>query len=392
MNSSSAHSESFLVFSDDWGEHPSSCQHIFKHIVKDHKVLWVNTIGMRGMKFTHNDCHKALLKLKKMFFGAKSKPQNSPAVIPNLTVIQPFMLPFVKMPGVRTFNAASVIRSVKRKMVDIGMQAPILVTTVPNACDYAGKVREKRTVYYCVDDFTFWPGLEHKLVLQMENKLIEKSDVFLATSNNLYERLKKTGKPTTLLTHGVDFEHFNNLPKAEHPLLADIPKPRVGYFGLFDERSDQELLAEVAKALPYVSFVMTGHVVTDISKLEIIPNIYLTGPVSYNELPAIVAGWNVCMLPYKINNLAQSINPLKLKEYLATGKPVISTALPEAAPFSSLLCTCKSISEWIAALENSMLGNELTSDLQWMRMNSLLKETWKRKAEVFLSFSSASMD
>lgn len=224
-------------------------------------------------------------------------------------------------------------------------------------------------------------------MLEMENELVKRCDIFFATSTKLYDRLKKTGKPATLLTHGVDIEHFSNLPKLEHPLLDNIPKPRVGYFGLFDERSDQDLLAEVATRMPEVSFVITGNVVTDISYLKTVPNIYFTGSVPYMDIPAVVTGWHACLLPYQVNTLTESINPLKLKEYLASGKPVITSELPETTLFSRFLHVARSAEEWVAHLTSAVLSGERpipTSNRE--QVEYLMGETWKRKADEFLSF------
>ena len=375
----------FVVFSDDWGEHQSSCQHIFKHIIKNYKVLWVNTIGMRGVKFTKTDLKKVILKGRKMFARANRThsvlSRNTPA---NLEVIQPFMLPFVTAPSVRKFNAKCVINAVNKKLKELGESSPIIVTTVPNACDYVGFLGEKKVVYYCVDDFKEWPGLKKQMVNEMEENLIAKADCFIATSSKLYDRLKAAGKSVELLTHGVDLEHFKELPEREHYLLNEIPKPRVGYFGLFDERSDQELICNIANGMPNVSFVITGDVVIDISKLRKVPNIYFTGSVSYEELPSIVSGWDVCMLPYKINTLSESINPLKLKEYIATGKPICATCLPEVSFYRQSVQVYSTVEEWIEWLDRYF--SQLKHD-HFCNIEVILNESWSGKSEKFLSFT-----
>ena len=143
---------SFLVFSDDWGEHPSSCQHLFRQISKTHKVLWVNTVGMRNPRPALSDFDKALSKVRRMFWGPVPSNKNKPAA--GVIACQPAMLPFIRLPLIRRINCSSVIRTVRRWLARLGMQGPILVTTVPNACDYTGKCGESRVVYYCVDDFT----------------------------------------------------------------------------------------------------------------------------------------------------------------------------------------------------------------------------------------------
>lgn len=375
----------FLVFSDDWGEHPSSCQHIFKHIAKSYKVIWVNTIGMRNPKLCFGDLKKIYYKVKKMLFPHNKPGTTQQETPPLLTVCQPLMLPYANIPFIRKLNKILVVRKVKKSLSARGMEHPYCVATVPNACDYMGMFGEKRKVYYCVDDFTLWPGFEHKLVCAMENKLIKKCTTFIATSTKLYDKLKKESKPTMLLTHGVDVEHFANLPDKEHNLLRDIPKPRIGYFGLIDERFDQKLLADTAKNLPKISFVITGDIVTDVTMLKKFTNIHFTGKISYDELPAMVKGWDVCMLPYRINVLSQSINPLKLKEYMATGKQVIATPLPEALALTHYIKVATA-PEWSALLEAIIIENrEDHSTKQEDDGRVFIKnEDWSTKALQFL--------
>lgn len=377
---------SFLVFSDDWGEHPSSCQHLFKHIAKDHKVLWVNTVGMRAPALTVSDFKKAVRKIKKMILGEEASQKMVPGDL-HLAVYQPPMVPFPKMPGSRDINRKVVVAGVRKRLAEMDIEQPLLITTVPNACDYIGCFGEKKAVYYCVDDFTEWPGLDQALVRKMEDDLIEKCDMFIATSNKLYERLQRTGKPTTLLPHGVDVEMFSHLPAQEHPLLADIPKPRVGYYGLFDERSDQGLLAAVAKRLPRISFVITGPVVTDTSCLRAIPNIYFTGPVPYKELPAILTGWEACFLAYAPSQLTDAISPLKLKEYLASGKPVIATSLPETRLLAAFLLVGETVEEWVSFLRQHEKEGRLSLGIEKARREYLANESWEKKAAILREFS-----
>lgn len=372
---------SFLVFSDDWGEHPSSCQHLFQYIGEKYPVLWINTVGMRSPKPTMTDLGKSIKKLRKMIFGAgkNSFHHNKSG---NVIVYQPPMVPLPRMPGARVLNRVTVTSGVRKRLYRLGMGSPILVSTVPNACDYVGRCGEQRVVYYCVDDFSAWPGLDHDLVEKMEQKLIGKTDVFVATSHKLYEKLAEHGKPAHLLNHGVDLEFFRKEPDKEHIVLQQIPRPRVGYFGLFDQRSDQNLLSQVAKQMSDVSFVITGRVEIDVGRLKVLPNVFFTGRVPYSELPAVIKGWDACILPYSVNDLSEAITPLKLKEYLASGKPVVSTPIPEATRLVSLVNIAETSERWVEAIRCSL--KEQSSEIKNQRRSFLVQESWVQKAAQFL--------
>ena len=380
MSSDKQKIKPFLVFSDDFGEHPSSCQHIFRYISKNHKVLWVNTIGMRNPKLTLVDLKKSILKIRKMLIGIFLKTKN--VTTSNVNVCQPLMLPFPRLRLVRKINEIFVVRSVQKKLDELFFEKPIIVVTAPNACDYIGRFKEEKVIYYCVDDFSEWPGLDRKLVSTMEDNMITQADRFIATSIDLKKRIEKKGKCVHLLTHGVDYEHFSKKNDVEHSALINIPKPRIGYFGLFDKRSNIDLIINVAKQLPNVSFVITGSIEVDKTDLEKIPNIYFTGKIPYTELPKMASGWDICMLPYIVNKLTDAIQPLKIKEYLSTGKPVISTPIKEAVRLQEYIILASSTQEWVDKIKLIISGAK-NIDME-KRKEFLNNEGWESKSIKFL--------
>ena len=371
---------SFIVFSEDWGEHASSCQHLFRRIAREHPVLWVNTVGMRTPTLTWTDVKKARLKVAKMLSGTKGG-KSARAESLNLRVSQPTMLPFA-FSAVRKWNRRSVVTAVNRAAAVFGIVNPIVVCAVPNACDFVDALNAQRVVYYCVDDFTQWPGLDHQLVREMDRLMIDAADVLVATSTKLETRLSATGKPTYLLQHGVDLDLFGREAPAEHAILNGIPRPRAGYFGLFNERNDMELIAALARRMPDFSFVFTGPVTADVQALKALPNIHFTGAVPYTELPEVIAGLDVLFIPYLVNDFTDSISPLKLKEYMATGRPVVTTPMAEALPYREHVQIARGADEWERDLRAS-----LSTDVAARRREIagvLARDSWDEKAQVFL--------
>jgi Glycosyl transferases group 1 len=374
--------QGFIVFSDDWGEHPSSSQHLFRRIAQTHNVLWVNTIGMRKPLFSWGDLAKARRKIRKMLDWQldRAKKRDDP---PRLTVCQPVMLPYANNALIRKWNAASVRRAVTKRARQIGMQRPILVSTVPNACDLVGKLEESRTVYYCVDDFSTWTGFDHDLVRQMDAAMIAKADVILTTSQSLHDHVTRTGKLVSMLTHGVDIDHFAMIPDREHPVLARICGQRIGFFGVIDDRLDQALIRAVASARPDVAIVFAGPVLSMPTQLSELPNIHFIGSIAYAHLPFFVAGLSALILPYKVDDSTVAIAPLKLKEYLATGRPVIATSMHEVLAFSEHLICCDDGDSWLRAVDTA-----LKTPLKKGRHNIpdwLLAQSWDNKAAQMLA-------
>lgn len=372
---------SFIVFSDDWGQHPSSCQHIFRHIAARHRVIWVNTVGMRSPKLTSRDISKAWRKLRGMLRGAPAGEYRCSAPV-GLTVCQPAMLPFSGIAGVRRLNRMSVLRSVRRLTLALDIRNPIVVTTVPNACDYVSDLGAAAVVYYCVDDFTQWPGLDHSVVRQMEQDLLQNSDILIATSRRLLDGFREQGRHAELLSHGVDLALFSAEPVREHPCLESIPRPRFGYFGLFDERTNQDLLSRLAARMPHCSFVITGPVATEQAALGDHPNVFFTGSIEYADLPSLVKGLDALFIPYHVNDFTASISPLKLNEYLLTGLPVVTTPMAEAVRRGGEISIAATLDEWQDALQSS-IGLDSQERRRKMRI-ALAGESWASKADEFL--------
>lgn len=289
------------------------------------------------------------------------------------------MLPYAGLRIVRETNRRSVVRAVRSTLDQLGLSSPIVVTTVPNAADVVGAIGGARIVYYCVDDFAHWPGLESDRVRRMEDRLICEADLFVATSQKLLERLRASGKPSYLLEHGVDVDFFATEAEAEHRVLAPIPKPRVGYIGLIDERMDQDLLNDIASRLNQLAFVLAGPVVTDVRQLRRLGNVYFTGAIPYRELPSLIKGFATLLLPYVCNTLSESISPLKYKEYLATGKPVVSTPLREISAMTAQVLVGRCAGEIAAILDHTLSCDPASRPRQY-----LAQDDWKFKARDFV--------
>lgn len=372
---------SFIVFADDWGVHPSSSQHLFRRIATDHDVLWVNTIGLRRPQWTLQDVGKALQKAQRMFRdeGRSARHKDDP---PRLYVCQPFMLPFASNRLVRALNARSVRRTVMRWSRKLALHRPVLVAATPAAGDMAGQLGESKTVYYCVDDFSEWAGHDHQLVRDMEARLIARTDIAIAASHLLQSQLAAMAQPAVLLSHGADLELFSDIPEREHPALAGIGYPRIGYFGAIDERMDIALIEKLAKARPDIAFILGGPLLTNVLRLQNLPNVHFTGVLAYAHLPYLVAGLNGLILPYKVDRSTAAISPLKLKEYLATGRPVVASPLAEIISFSEHLRVARNVDDWLSAIDRAAAtplksGRQILPD--WLAAHG-----WNQKVDEFL--------
>jgi glycosyltransferase involved in cell wall biosynthesis len=247
-------------------------------------------------------------------------------------VLNPIAIPVYGRPRIRNLNRALLRFQVKRAMRQLGFEQPINFVFNPAAAVVAGALGEKQILYYCVDEYTEFSGVSSSSLAELEQQLLRQSDLVIVSAERLYQSKVKTNPRTVLIRHGVDFDHFRKALDPETIVpeeIRDLPHPVIGFFGLIADWVDLELMAEVAKRYPNGSMVLVGKATTDTSVLEQLPNVHLLGRKPYASLPAYCKGFDVALMPFRINELTLNANPLKVREYIAAGLPVVSTAIPE---------------------------------------------------------------
>ena len=236
----------------------------------------------------------------------------------------------------RTAEAHAV--AVQRALLDAfiarrGVNRPLLWYYAPMALRFSDHIDPRAIVYDCMDELANFKGAPAEL-RSCEAALMRRADVVFTGGRSLYEAKKSLHDDVHLFASSVDVAHFAAARSpdsgAEPPDQAQIRSPRVGYYGVIDERLDLALLAETASRLPHVQFVLLGPVVKiDPAAIPIAPNIHHLGMKSYAELPRYVRGWAAAMMPFALNDATRFISPTKTPEFLAAGKPVVSTPVPD---------------------------------------------------------------
>ncbi|HMB69232.1 MAG TPA: glycosyltransferase [bacterium] len=364
----------FIVFSDDWGRHPSSCQHLFRRLAPRNRVLWVNTIGTRTPTLSWHDVRRAAGKLREW-----TSPAEDPASedVP-VSVIRPFMTPFDRFRPLRSWNAGRLRAAVSREAASQGLERTILLTTIPNAAGVVGRLGEALSVYYCVDEFSEWPGADRRAMLDMEAQLLERVDLVVAASETLFESKSARHARVRLLPHGVDWEGFRSGRGAAPADLKALPHPRCGYAGLVDERLDMKLVADLARAMPEVTFVFVGPRQTPPGEADGLPNVRFLPAVAYADVPAVVAELDAALLPYVTSRLTDRMNPLKLRELLASGVPVVSSPLPEVKKYVPEVRLAADRDEWRGEIAAALHEGRSRAEERAERVRS---EGWDARAE-----------
>jgi hypothetical protein len=381
-----------IVFADDWGRHPSSCQHLISQFLSSRQVVWVNTIGTRPPKLNWSTLRRGLEKLRQWMSidhryqeeaDNRSISLANAAHLPNPIILNPKMWPSFRGRFSRALNRRLLTRSLK-SFADSGDAPPIVITTLPLMSDLVGRFRSARWVYYCVDDFSVWPGLDGRTMREMEAELVAKVDVAIAVSENLQSHLAKLGKPAHLLTHGVDLEFWRkgSSENIGPPWLVELQKneqPLIVFWGVIDRRLDLSFVRKLGESLTKGTILFVGPQDTPEPELFQIPRVRTFAALPYEDLPYLASRTAVFIAPYADLPVTRAMQPLKFKEYMATGKPVVVRKLPATEPWADGADVVDSPAALAAAVLERLARGVLPE--QQLARQRLETEGWAAKAE-----------
>ncbi len=371
-----------LVFSDDWGRHPSSCQHLVSQLMNRYAVVWVNTIGTRRPSIDLYSLHRAAGKLFSWMRPDSPADTREADRGPQPRVVDPLMWPSFRSRLGRRLNQSLLTRGVRRALGD-GAPDPesscYAITTLPIVADLVGRLPVERWLYYCVDDLAAWPGLDGVPLQNMEAELLQKVDAVISVSDSLQTRLSQLGRPSRVLTHGVDLEHWSSPVTAERPTeLEALPRPWIVFWGVLDARLDTEVIREISEQLIEGSIVLLGPVNEPAPRVGGLRNVHAPGPLAYSRLPAVAEAMAVAVMPYRDLPATRAMQPLKLKEYLATGKPVVVSDLPAVAEWRDACDVATTPAEFARRVVERVRSG--LPDDQRRARERLKQEGWSSKA------------
>jgi glycosyltransferase involved in cell wall biosynthesis len=366
-----------LIFADDWGRHPSSCQHLVRHLLGNHEVYWVNTIGTRAPALNLATLRRGLEKISAWV----RRPAGSRPLPTNLRVLNPKMWPWFSRKFDRGLNRELLFRQLAPLARSLPI-APIAVTTLPLLSDLIGLLPVQRWVYYCVDDFGEWPGLAQGVLRRMEERLICCTDSLVAVSETLQEKLAQKGRESLLLTHGFEPDFWKSTSGVGSlPALHGLPRPLVMFWGVIDQRMDVSFVRQLATDLQEGTIVLVGPEAEPDRALYSLPRVVHVPAVPFEHLPDLAAAASVLIMPYADLPVTRAMQPLKLKEYLATGRPVVVRNLPANRSWSDCLDLADT-PQAFARLVRIRLDHGLPENQQRAR-SRLSGETWANKALLF---------
>jgi teichuronic acid biosynthesis glycosyltransferase TuaH len=305
----------------------------------------------------------------------------------NVVVMHPWkVLPHTLAWG-RRGNERLMRRQVRSAAQKLGMRRAILWLNPHHAVHMAGRMGECGVVYDVTDD---WITLTQKswlkdLTVRQDAELCRKADAVIVCSQRLLEMKRPLAGQVHLIANGVDAEHYRAVLEDYAPLpdaARNWKPPVLGYTGtLHTDRIDVDLLETVARKLPHASIVLIGpnHLARgDLSRLRACGNIFLTGEVSYRLLPQYMRGFDVCITPHRMSEFTESLNPIKLWEYLAAGKPIVATDVAGFRDYRQLIRIARGADEFVAAIHQALgEGNALSQ----ARRDEAARHSWRARVD-----------
>jgi glycosyltransferase involved in cell wall biosynthesis len=364
---------------DWWYHHPHSKAHLMRKFARaGNKVIFVNSIsmGLPGL------AHKDLLPRIKRKLGSYSKLARE--TDDGITVVSPASLPFFGSATARAVNRRLLGTQIKRLARSRGLAKPILWIAIPTAADMIGTLGESAVVYHVSDKYdanTMDHATDPALIRRLHEQAIDAADLIFYSGRKLFTEAERGCERSHLLEQGVDYDHWRRV--AETPIapeIAHIPRPRIGYFGAIEPwLVDQELIKRASRERPEWHWIFIGNKSRGL-EIEDLPNVHFLPPVPYADLPAYAAGFDVCVLPWETEQSFTSYgSAIKVREYLATGKPVVISPLPEYEPMRDVLRIARTRDDFLRLVEEALHDNDAAAVAR--RQASVASGTWDARAE-----------
>ncbi|UCE98822.1 MAG: glycosyltransferase [Planctomycetota bacterium] len=372
---------------EDWWYHNRGHidMQLMRRFARMGTALYVNSIVMQkpnlrkgtseGTSFT-----KKLIRKSKSIFRGLWKTDAG------FWVYSPLSLPVHHIGWLRKLNEIILRLQLRFVMQQLEIHNPIVWVACPAACDVAVGMKKNKLVYQRTDRFEEYPNVDAEIISQYDWKLKAQADLVVYVNRTLYEQEMGQSQKAIYLDHGVDYDLFSSAHKdAKKPEdIALIPRPIAGYFGAVEElKLDTDFLRDIVNLLPDISFVFVGKATAAFSSLGAHKNVWLLGQKPYEQIPHYGKCFDVAIIPWRNSRWTEAANPIKLKEYLALGKQVVSTpAFTELKEYPDVVYQAETTEEFADCIKKALVENNPERVAE--RRKKVQTSTWDSKAELLL--------
>ena len=387
MNSNKKRIDTVCFGAEDWWYHHRAHidMQLMRRFARIGTTLYVNSIVMQKPSLKKNTgggksfTHKLVRKTKSIFTGLKQSDAG-------FWVYSPFTLPVHHISWARPLNESLLRKQMVNIMRKLEIHEPIIWVVCPAACDVAVNMKKAKLIYLKTDVYEEFPNVDIALIREHDKRLKANADLTIFVSRALYNEESGQCRKAIYLDHGVDFHLFASASQDPYKPedIAEIPKPIVGFFGeIADYTVDIGFIEKVIDYLPGKSFVFVGETSVDCSGLVAKENVRMLGKKPYEKIPHYGKCFDVAVMPWLQNRWIKLCNPIKLKEYLALGKPVVSTPFSELQNFRDVVYEARNPEDFAEGIRKALVEDSPTRVAA--RRKKVETSTWDSKAELVLN-------
>lgn len=353
-------------------------QHIMTRLAKANRILYVESPGLRSFRISSGlDLSRLGSRFRRVVAG-----MTIPA--PNLHILSVWGVPFVRRGLVERFNMWLFGRQVRRAARKLGFHRPIAWSFLPTMAGCAAALDPRLVIYHCVDDYSSNPGVDSQAIARAEGAMLRCADIVFTTSQPLYDAKSKLNAHTHYVPNVADVTIFRP-DIAPCDAIAQLrARAVIGFVGnICRYKVDLELIERAARQRPEWNWALVGPVgmgdpATDVSALRALANVFFLGEVPHEQVPAYVAGMDVCIIPFRRNASTTHSFPMKFHEFLAMGKPVVATDLPSLAAFREFFYPVSDADEFVPSIERALKESPSPAA---RRILVARENSWERRIE-----------
>jgi glycosyltransferase involved in cell wall biosynthesis len=370
-----------LFFGNDWAaENRTSSHQIARWLARGREVYYIECPGLRAPKTSGRDLRKIWSKVVRFFRGPRAVPEG-------LRVWTLLQIPLHRFRLVRWFNRLLMLVALRRLIRSRWLGRPVAWFMLPHLASLVGRLGESLSVYYCIDDYSALPDVNEAAVRAMDEETTRKAELVFVASATLLEAKLRENPNTHVSPHGVDLDHFARARDDRTvvpPDVRDLTGPVVGFFGLIEKWIDLELIDYLAEKRPDCTFVLIGRVAVPREHVPNRPNVRLLGVRPYEQLPEYGKRFDVAIIPYHLTRQVINANPIKLREYLAMGKPVVSVSTPEIDKYADVVRIARTREEFLAQLDAAVAEGARPAEVE-RRVARVVSEGWDARLRRVLN-------
>jgi glycosyltransferase involved in cell wall biosynthesis len=366
---------------EDWWYHNRGHvdMQLTRNLARRGRTLYVNSVVMQTPSILSDKAFgkKVARKVGSILAGVRESGEG-------FWVYSPISLPLHHLRAGRWMNSCVLRAQMVAMERKLGLQNVLLVVHCPAACHVALAMKRSKLVYLRTDRYEDYPNVNASAISAYDTTLKQHADLTVFANRSLYLREALSCRKAIYLDHGVDYEHFAHVDsRMVPPEMVHLPRPIIGFFGAIDGHTfDLQLISDVVALLPEMSFVFVGKSSIDCKELAARPNVLMVGRMPYDLIPRYGTGFDVAIMPWRRNSWIEACNPIKLKEYLALGKPIVSTPFPELRQYGRLVYQAVGPEQFAMAIRRAIAQDD--ASLVAERKARVRQESWESKTQSIL--------